>query len=81
MFGNQNAVLAGGDIGVAADLLHHVLHESRFLTRRQILLYRIGRRNRRADDVELIFGLFDVIAVGIIAHQLLVKLRSLVRLL
>ena len=72
LLGNQNSVVTGGNVGAAADLLHHVLHECGLLANRQVLLNYVGIGNGSADDVQLIFGLLDVFAVRIVAHQLLI---------
>ena len=74
LLGDQDSVVTGGYVRAASDLLHHVPHERGLLADGQVLLNRIGIRNCRADDVQLILCFFDVFAVGIVAHQLLVIL-------
>ena len=80
LLGNQNSVVTGGNVGAAADLLHHVLHECGLLANRQVLLNYVGIGNGSADDVQLIFGLLDVFAVRIVAHQLLIILGGFIGL-
>ncbi len=71
-------IFGDGHVGLARNLLHQVAHKALRLAFRT-RIWRALFRNRRADDVQLIFGLLGKLAIGKFLDELLIVPGSFIR--